>query len=145
MLHGLLYICDRALTPEEICDTLGLARSNVSTSLRELEDYRLVYRQSVPGDRRSYFTAETDVWEMARHILEERRRRETEGAVSAVQECLASAKREGDKLLTKRMKALQELLGAADTVAAAAQNYPTSVFKRAAQMGSRMLALLAKL
>ena len=64
----------------------------MSTSLRELEDYRLVYRQSVPGDRRSYFTAETDVWEMARRILEERRRRETEGAVSAVQECLASAK-----------------------------------------------------
>lgn len=145
MLHGLLYICDRALTPEEICETLGLARSNVSTSLRELEDFRLVYRESLPGDRRNYFSAETDVWEIARRILEERRRRETEGAVAAVGECLQAAQREGDKVLTQRMKAMQQLLSAADTVAAAAQNYPTSVFRRAALMGSKLLALLAKL
>lgn len=145
MLHGLLYICNRALTPEEICETLGLARSNVSTSLRELEDFRLVYRQSIPGDRRNYFTAETDVWEIARRILEERRRRETEGAVSAVAECLQAARAEGDTVLTQRMEAMQELLSAADTFAAAAQNYNTSVFRRAAQMGSKLLALLAKL
>lgn len=145
MLHGLLYICNRALTPEEICETLGLARSNVSTSLRELEDFRLVYRQSLPGDRRNYFTAETDVWEIARRILEERRRRETEGAVAAVAECLQAARAEGDTVLTQRMEAMQELLSAADTFAAAAQNYNTSVFRRAAQMGSKLLALLAKL
>ena len=145
MLHGLLYICDRALTPEEICETLGLARSNVSTSLRELEDFRLVYRESIPGDRRNYFSAETDVWEIARRILEERRRRETEGAVAAVEECLRAAKAEGDKVLTQRMEAMQQLLSAADTVAAAAQSYPTSVFRRAALMGSKLLALLAKL
>lgn len=145
MLHGLLYICNRALTPEEICETLGLARSNVSTSLRELEDFRLVYRQSIPGDRRNYFTAETDVWEIARRILEERRRRETEGAVSAVAECLQAARAEGDTVLTQRMEAMQELLSAADTFAAAAQSYNTSVFRRAAQMGSKLLALLAKL
>lgn len=145
MLHGLLYICNRSLTPEEICETLGLARSNVSTSLRELEDFRLVYRQSIPGDRRNYFTAETDVWEIARRILEERRRRETEGAVSAVAECLQAARAEGDAVLTQRMEAMQELLSAADTFAAAAQNYNTSVFRRAAQMGSKLLALLAKL
>lgn len=145
MLHGLLYICDRALSPEEICDSLGLARSNVSTSLRELEGFRLVYRESVPGDRRTYFRAETDVWEIARRILEERRRRETEGAVLAVAECLSSAREEGDKLLLRRMEAMQELLAAADTFAEAAQSYPTSVFRRAATMGSKLLGLLAKL
>lgn len=145
LLHGLLYICDRALTPEEICETLGLARSNVSTSLRELEDYRLVTRTSVPGDRRSYFSAETDVWEIARRILEERRRRETEGAVLAVEECLDAARAEGDAVLTRRMEAMQELLSAADSIAAAAQHYPTSVFSRAARMGSKLLVLLSKL
>ncbi len=145
MLHGLLYICDKALSPEEICETLGLARSNVSTSLRELEDFRLIYRHSVPGERRQYFTAETDVWEIARRILEERRRRETEGAVLAVAECLSAARAEGDTILTQRMEAMQELLSAADTFAAAAQSYPTSLFRRAATMGSKLLGLIAKL
>lgn len=145
MLHGLLYICNKPISPEEICETLGLARSNVSTSLRELEDFRLVYRESVPGERRQYFTAETDVWEIARRILEERRRRETEGAVLAVAECLSAARAEGDTLLAQRMEAMQELLSAADTFAGAAQSYPTSVFRRAAKLGSKLLALLAKL
>lgn len=145
MLHGLLYICNKPISPEEICETLGLARSNVSTSLRELEDFRLVYRESVPGERRQYFTAETDVWEIARRILEERRRRETEGAVHAVAECLSAARSEGDTLLAQRMEAMQDLLSAADTFAGAAQSYPTSVFRRAAKLGSKLLALLAKL
>lgn len=145
MLHGLLYICGKPMSPEELCETLTLARSNVSTSLRELEDFRLVYRESVPGERKQYFRAETDVWEIARRILEERRRRETEGAVSAVTECLRAAREEGDELLTRRMETMQELLAAADTFAAAAQSYPTAVFRRAATMGSKLLALLAKL
>ena len=139
MLHGLLYISPVALTAEEMCEALTLARSNVSTSLRELEEFRLVYRESRPGDRRSFYTAETDVWEIARRILEERRRRETQGAALAVAECLAAARAEGDEHTAQRMAEMQELLDAAEAFAQAAQQYNTSVFKRAVKMGSRLL------
>lgn len=139
MLHGLLYLAPEALTPEEMSDLLHIARSNVSTSLRELEEYRLIYRESRPGDRRSFFTAETDVWEIARRILEERRRRETAGAIEAVTDCLQAARREKDTHTARRMEAMQELLEAADSFARAAEQYKTGVFKRAIQMGSKLL------
>ena len=139
MLHGLLYISPGALTAEEMCEALQLARSNVSTSLRELEEFRLVYRESRPGDRRSFYTAETDVWEIARRILEERRRRETQGASLAVAECLEAARAEGDEHTARRMENMKELLDAAEAFAQAAQQYNTSVFKRAVKMGSKLL------
>lgn len=145
MLHGLLYLSQRPLTAEEMCHLLKLARSNVSTSLRELEDFRLVYRESRPGDRRSYYTAETDVWEIARRILEERRRREMEGAVRAVEECLHSSQEVGDAHTVHRMEAMMELLQAADLFAATAQKYPTRVFRQAIQMGSKVLSWLSRL
>ena len=145
MLHGLLYIARTPLTAEEMCELLQLARSNVSTSLRELESYNLVYRESRPGDRRSFYRAECDVWEMARRILEERRRRETAGAVLAVEECLTAAQQEGDTHTANRMLAMQELLESAESVATAAQRYNTSVFRRAALMGGKLLSLISKL
>ena len=145
MLHGLLYVAPQALTAEEMCELLQLARSNVSTSLKELESYNLIYRESRPGDRRSFYRAECDVWEMARRILEERRRRETAGAVQAVQDCLAAAREDGDTHTAERMEAMQELLQTAENVATAAQHYNTSVFRRAALMGSKVLALISRL
>ena len=143
-LHGLLYISKDPLSPEQISTTLQMARSNVSTSLRELEEYRLVYRESRPGDRRSYFTAETDPWEIARRILEERRRREMNGAILAVSECLNEARAEGDTHTCHRMEAMQELLEAAESFAQAAQQYPTGVFKRAIKMGSKLLSWITR-
>lgn len=145
MLHGLLYVADCELTADDMCEQLQLARSNVSTSLKELESYNLIYRESRPGDRRSFYRAECDVWEMARRILEERRRRETAGAMQAVGECLTAAKNEGDAHTAARMEAMQELLLAAENVATAAQRYNTSVFRRAALMGSKVLAFISKL
>ena len=145
MLHGLLYLAPVPLTAEEMCEFLQLARSNVSTSLKELESYNLIYRESKLGDRRSFYRAECDVWEMARRILEERRRRETAGAVLAVQECLLAAQQEGDVHTAERMQAMDELLHAAEAVAVTAQRYPTSVFRRAALMGSKVLAFINKL
>lgn len=144
MVHGLLYISPAPLVADDICELLHIARSNVSTSLRELEDFRLVYRESRPGERRSYYTAETDVWEMARRILEERRRRETSGALAAVEECLQAARAEGEQLTAQRMEAMLELLEAAESFATAAQAYKTSVFRRAVKMGSKLLSWIAR-
>jgi DNA-binding transcriptional regulator GbsR (MarR family) len=75
-IHALLYLSDRPLHAEEISDSLRLARSNVSTALKELQAYGIVRRSHVAGDRRDHFVAETDLWDMLMRISAERKRRE---------------------------------------------------------------------
>lgn len=81
-IHALLYLSDRPLHAEEISQTLKLARSNVSTALKELQSYGIVRRQHVAGDRRDHFVAETDLWELLMRISAERKRREVDPTVA---------------------------------------------------------------
>jgi DNA-binding transcriptional regulator GbsR (MarR family) len=91
-VHALLYLADRPLTAEEIADQLEMARSNVSTSLRELAAWNLIRRVPVLGDRRDYFAAETDLWTMVQRIAAGRKQREIDPATTALRECLADAR-----------------------------------------------------
>src|SRR5574341_82916 len=77
-IHALLYLSPDPLPAEEIASTLGVARSNVSNSLRELQAWGIVRVVHQLGDRRDHFESMRDVWEMFRIILEERKRREIE-------------------------------------------------------------------
>ena len=85
-VHALLYLSDRPLHAEEICDKLGLARSNVSTALKELQGYEIVRRTHVHGDRRDHFVAETDPWDLLMKITAERKRREIDPTVALLGE-----------------------------------------------------------
>jgi len=80
-IHALLYLSDRPINAEDISDSLKLARSNVSTALKELQGYGIVRRQHVPGDRRDHFVAETDLWELLMRISAERKRREIDPTI----------------------------------------------------------------
>jgi DNA-binding transcriptional regulator GbsR (MarR family) len=80
-IHALLYLSDRPLNAEEISDTLKLARSNVSTAVKELQSYGIVRRQHVSGDRRDHFVAELDLWELLMRISAERKRREIDPTI----------------------------------------------------------------
>jgi DNA-binding transcriptional regulator GbsR (MarR family) len=80
-IHALLYLSDRPLNAEDISETLKLARSNVSTALKELQSYSIVRRQHVAGDRRDHFVAETDLWELLMRISAERKRREIDPTI----------------------------------------------------------------
>src|SRR5919109_266169 len=75
-IHALLFLSPRPLPAEEIADTLGIARSNVSTSLKELQGWGIVKVVHLLGDRRDHFESLKDVWEMFRIIVEERKKRE---------------------------------------------------------------------
>lgn len=81
-IHALLYLVGRPMNAEEIVETLGVARSNVSNSIKELQSMNLVQTVHILGDRRDYFTTSTDVWELARLIVEERYRKELAPTVS---------------------------------------------------------------
>lgn len=85
-VHALLYLTDKPLNAENICDALGLARSNVSNALKDLQGYGVVDRTHVSGDRRDHFIAETDLWDMFMAISAERKRREIDPIISKLAE-----------------------------------------------------------
>lgn len=90
-VHALLYLSDHPLAAEEISERLGIARSGVSNSLRELVGWKLIRRVPLRGDRRDHFEAETDLWEVVKRIAEGRKAREIDPARLALRECVAAA------------------------------------------------------
>ena len=88
-IHALLYLSDRALPADDVVEQLGLARSNVSTGLKELQAYGIVRRVHIEGDRRDHFVAETDLWEMLTRIVAERKRREVDPTIALLAELSA--------------------------------------------------------
>jgi DNA-binding transcriptional regulator GbsR (MarR family) len=111
-IHALLFLSPKPLTAEEIAETLSVARSNVSTSLRELQGWRIVRGVSVFGDRRQHFESMKDLWEMFRVISEERKRREFDPTVEVVRECVAESKKSGatDAYARERMEELLKFI-----------------------------------
>jgi DNA-binding transcriptional regulator GbsR (MarR family) len=90
-IHALLYVSDRPRTADEIADLLGLARSNISTSIKELLAWGLIRRVPIKGDRREHFEAEADVWEIFRRIAAGRKERELDPAIAALRACVVEA------------------------------------------------------
>lgn len=114
-IHALLFVAGRPMNAEEIADALKIARSNVSTSIRDLTNWGLVRRVPVLGDRRDFFEAEGDVWEMASRIVAIRKAREIDPAAEDLRVFLDEAKDDpaacpvAVKRLTE-MKALIDML-----------------------------------
>src|SRR5712691_3039078 len=108
-IHALLYLSDRPLTAEEIADLVGIARSNVSTSIKELMAWNLIRRVPIRGDRRDHFEAETDVWEVFLRVAAGRKEREIDPAVAVLRACSADAERDGAVSPTARAR-LNEML-----------------------------------
>ena len=90
-IHALLFVLGKPLTAEDISDALGVARSNVSTSLRELANWNLVRTTHIMGDRRDFFETSSDVWELMRIIVRERKLREFDPTVAMLTETVADA------------------------------------------------------
>jgi DNA-binding transcriptional regulator GbsR (MarR family) len=93
-IHALLYLSPEPLRADQICELLSVARSNVSTSIRELQSYGLARMVHVLGDRRDYFESIYDVWELFRVIIEQRKQRELNPTLSMLRECAAEIDKE---------------------------------------------------
>ncbi len=87
-IHALLYLSPIALTAEDISEMLSVARSNVSTSIKELQSWNLIAVENVLGDRRDYFVAKGDTWEMLMSIMEERKKREIDPTLTLLRQCV---------------------------------------------------------
>ena len=90
-IHALLYLAGKPLHADEICDTLGVARSNVSNSLRELENWKLIRVVHLMNDRRDHFETSTDVWSLFRTVVTERKQREFDPTIEVLREFVDSA------------------------------------------------------
>ncbi len=144
-IHALLYLSDRPLTAEDIADTLGMARSNVSNSLRELQGWKLVRRVPVFGDRRDHFEAETDLWEMVTRIAQGRKEREIDPMVEALGHVVAAA--EGDPTISRvargRLKEMHAFVNTMDAWYAQMLTVPPSTLMSLIKLGSKVVNLLA--
>lgn len=89
-IHALLYLMGRPMPAEEIAETLGVARSNVSTSLKELQSWKLARVVHVMDDRRDHFETSTDIWELFKLIVEGRRQREIDPTLTVLRDSLVS-------------------------------------------------------
>lgn len=142
-IHALLYVSDRPLSADEIADRLRLARSNVSTSLRELLSWSLIRRVSALGDRRDFYEAEADVFEMVRRIAAGRKTREIDPAVAALRQCLAAA--EGDARVSdevrRRFRTMLEFTEGVGRSFDEVLHLPTPVLAKLIKMGGAVARL----
>jgi DNA-binding transcriptional regulator GbsR (MarR family) len=115
-IHALLYVSEAPLTAEDIAETLALARSNVSNSLKELLAWNLIRRVPMRNDRRDHFEAETDVWEIAQRIATGRKQREIDPALAALASCLVKAEHDPkiSPEVRKRLRAMHDFTAMAD-------------------------------
>ena len=110
-IYALLFISQRAIHADEIAETLEFSRSNVSMGLKELQSWRLVRLKHQPGDRREYFEAPADVWEIFRVLAEERRRREVEPTLSMLRMALLETPTsDAERHAQQRMREMYELI-----------------------------------
>jgi DNA-binding transcriptional regulator GbsR (MarR family) len=106
-IHALLYLVGKPLPADEITETLGVARSNVSNSIKELLNWNLIQVVHIMGDRRDHFTTSTDVWVLFKTVVQERKEREFNPTIDVLRDCLASPE------LDKEDKGAQERIKAA--------------------------------
>ena len=110
-IYALLFVSDKPLCADQIAETLEFSRSNVSMGLKELQAWRLVRLRHQPGDRREFFEAPADVWEIFRVLAEERRRREIEPTLSMLRSALLqSPSNEAERHAQQRMREMHELI-----------------------------------
>ncbi len=83
-VHAILLISPKAMSAEEIMAELSISRGNANMNIRDLINWNLVHKELVPGDRKEYFTAEKDIWEVARRIIKERKKREMEPVLKVI-------------------------------------------------------------
>jgi DNA-binding transcriptional regulator GbsR (MarR family) len=89
-IHALLYLAGKPMAADEIAETLEVARSNVSNSIKELQNWKLISMVHVMGDRRDHFETSTDVWALFRTVVSERKQREFDPTITVLHDCLNS-------------------------------------------------------
>ena len=143
-VHALLYISPKPLNAEEIMEALGVARSNVSTSLKELQSWGIVKMVHILGDKRDHFESMKDVWEMFRVVLNERKRREIDPTTQMLNECIAEAEKDKatDEHTQARLRDLRDFFETTSAWYLQIRQWPTSAIVKFVKLGDKVLKVL---
>ena len=143
-VHALLFVSPGPLPADEIAETLAVARSNVSTSLRELQGWGIVRITHLLGDRRDHFESLKDVWEMFRIIVDERKKREADPVLAMLRETAADAKKPGaaDAYTRERLGDMLQFFELMTRWAESTRKLPTPAVVRMVKMGDRLAKVL---
>lgn len=143
-IHALLYASENPLHAEEIAETLAVARSNVSTSIKELQNWGIVKTVHVLGDRRDHFESIQDPWELFRIVLEERKRRDIDPTLRVLAECVGELEKEpkSQAHLKKQLKALHEFFSLNSTWYDEFRRLPTQSVIKFVKLGGKVSKLL---
>jgi DNA-binding transcriptional regulator GbsR (MarR family) len=143
-IHALLFISPAPLNADDLVATLSVARSNVSTSLKELQGWGIVRLVHVMGDKRDHFESMKDVWEMFRVVLDERKKREIDPTVSLLRACVAEAHadKETDEYTERKLRELADFFDTTTAWYAHIRNWPTSALTQFVKLGGKIRKLL---
>lgn len=144
-IHALLYISPTPLNAEQIADTLQVARSNVSNSLKELLGWGIVKRVHAMGDRRDHFESMKDVWEMFRVVLDERKKREIDPTLTILRECIAEAERDKatDEHTENKLRELASFFEVTGAWYSQLRQWPTPALTKFIKLGDKARKLLS--
>ncbi len=137
-VHALLYLSPEPLCAEVISETLSIARSSVSTSLRELQAWGVVKVAHVLGDRRDHFDAEKDVWALFRIILDERKRREIDPTIEILRECMNDEEHDDDAYSRERIADMLDFFETTSGWYHTMGRLPRSALIRLVKMGDKL-------
>jgi len=144
-IHALLFIAAEPVNAEDIASVLQVARSNVSTSLKELQGWGIVRLVHVMGDRRDHFESIKDVWELFRLVLDERKKREIDPTLAVLRECIAEAEKDAsanDDYTEARLRDLHAFFETTTGWYQTIRAWPTAALLKVMRLGDRALKLL---
>lgn len=141
-IHGLLFLAEQPMHAEEISETLNVARSNVSTSLKELISFGMVRVVHVLGDRRDHFEALRDIWQVFKTVVEVRRRREIEPTLSMLRNELLAAPGDADARTLARLREVHDFLETGTAWIAEMQRLDPATLMKLLKMGAKVQQLL---
>jgi DNA-binding transcriptional regulator GbsR (MarR family) len=143
-VHALLYISPQPLTADDIVATLEVARSNVSTSLKELQGWGIVRRVHVHGDKRDHFESVKDVWEMFRIVMDERKKREFDPTMHMLRECIDEAEKDKatDEYTEARLRDLYQFFEITTAVYAQTRRWTPTAIVKFMKAGDKVLKAL---
>lgn len=143
-VHALLFLSPKPLPADEIAATLGIARSNASTSLHELQNWGIVRVVHILGDRRDHFESMKDVFAMFRIIARERKRREIDPTVQVLEGCIGDAAKQkpADAYTRERLADLLQFFELANSAYAQLEKLPRPTLFKLAKLGDKALNLL---
>lgn len=146
-IHALLYLAGKPMPADEIAETLDVARSNVSNSIKELQNWNLIQMVHVLGDRRDHFVTSTDVWALFRTVVSERKEREFDPTISVLRECLNSSElSQEERAVQQRIKETLELMESLSTWGDQMLKLDPATLMKVMKLGAKIqqLLLLAK-